>query len=157
MKSVRSGSSYIAFCRWTSSWFSTIRSVIKEHLSVPCRSASGLAIDLCVFCCCYYCIVSVTVASFFFFFGGTEDWTQGLRLEPLLQPFFMLGIFEMGSCELFAQTDLQPRFSWSLPPGCEPPEPSHLQLCRKSWCQRATVLWLCCLGYFCISVSSHNA
>jgi hypothetical protein len=68
MKSVRSGSSYIAFCRWTSSWFSTIRSVIKEHLSVPCRSASGLAIDLCVFCCCYYCIISVTVASFFFFF-----------------------------------------------------------------------------------------
>jgi hypothetical protein len=31
-----------------------------------------------------------------------------LPLELLCQPFFMLGIFEIGSCELFAQTGFKP-------------------------------------------------
>jgi hypothetical protein len=32
-------------------------------------------------------------SSSFFFFNGTEVWTQGLHLEPLHQPFFVMGFF----------------------------------------------------------------
>jgi hypothetical protein len=56
--------------------------------------------------------------SFFsdFFFWGTEVWTQVLHIEPLHQPFFVKGVFKMGSHKLFAWTDFEPRSSWSLPP-----------------------------------------
>jgi hypothetical protein len=42
---------------------------------------------------------------FFFFFCSTEAWTQGLPLEPLHQPFFVMGFFKIGSQELFVQTE----------------------------------------------------
>jgi hypothetical protein len=32
---------------------------------------------------------------------GTGVWTQGLHLEPLHQPFFVKGVFKIGSRELF--------------------------------------------------------
>jgi hypothetical protein len=46
----------------------------------------------------------LTYFSFFFsfFFCGTGVWTQGLYLEPLHQPFFVLDLFKIGSLELFA-------------------------------------------------------
>jgi hypothetical protein len=52
---------------------------------------------------------------------GTGVWTQGLRLEPLHQPFLMMGFLEIGSSELgspklFAQAGFEPQSSWSLPP-----------------------------------------
>jgi hypothetical protein len=40
---------------------------------------------------------------FFFFFCGAEAWTEGLHLEPLHQPIFVMGFFEIGSHELFDQ------------------------------------------------------
>jgi hypothetical protein len=39
---------------------------------------------------------------FLFFFFSAGIWTQGLHLEPLHQPFFVMGFFEIGSCKLFA-------------------------------------------------------
>jgi hypothetical protein len=54
--------------------------------------------------------------SFNTFFCGTRVWTQGLHLEPLHQPYFCEGIFEIGSCELFAHAGFQPPSIWSLPP-----------------------------------------
>jgi hypothetical protein len=49
----------------------------------------------------------------FFFFRSTEVWTQGLHLEPLLQPFFLWKFFfEVGSYRLFAQLSLN----------CSPPD-----------------------------------
>jgi hypothetical protein len=38
-----------------------------------------------------------------FFLLGVDNgvWTQGLYLEPLQQPFYFMGFFETGSCELF--------------------------------------------------------
>jgi hypothetical protein len=33
----------------------------------------------------------------FFCVGGTGAWPQGLHLEPLHRPFFVMGIFEIGS------------------------------------------------------------
>jgi hypothetical protein len=34
--------------------------------------------------------------------------TQGLHLEPLHQPFFVMGCFVIGSCQLFAWAGLEP-------------------------------------------------
>jgi hypothetical protein len=47
---------------------------------------------------------------------GTGVWTQGLQLELLNQPFFVMNFFELGSFELFAQAGFEPQSSWSLPP-----------------------------------------
>jgi hypothetical protein len=47
---------------------------------------------------CMFC-VSVCIL-WFFFFSGSGVWTQGLHLEPLCLPFFVLGIFEIGACKL---------------------------------------------------------
>jgi hypothetical protein len=49
------------------------------------------------------------------FFCGTGVWTQGLHFEPLHQPYFCEGFFEIGSFELFAWAGFKPRSSWSLP------------------------------------------
>jgi hypothetical protein len=57
---------------------------------------------------------------FMFCFGSTEAWAQGLTLarqaflslEPLRQPFFVLGIFEIGSHKLFAWGFLLISVSW---------------------------------------------
>jgi hypothetical protein len=54
-------------------------------------------------------------AIYLFIYLRTGLWTQGLYLEPLLQPFLVLGIFEIGPCELFALVGFKPRSSWSLP------------------------------------------
>jgi hypothetical protein len=43
---------------------------------------------------------------FFFFFRA-----QGLYLEPLHECFFVMGVFEIGSCELFTPAGLEPRSS----------------------------------------------
>jgi hypothetical protein len=40
-----------------------------------------------------------------------------LHLEPLLQPFFVKGLFKTGSHELFVQAGFELQSSWSLPPG----------------------------------------
>jgi hypothetical protein len=47
-----------------------------------------------------------------FLFGSTGTWTQGLHLEPLCQRVFVMGIFEIGSRELFAQAGFKPPSSW---------------------------------------------
>jgi hypothetical protein len=49
-------------------------------------------------------------------FCSTGVWTRGLYLEPLHQPFFVLGFFEIGSHELFAWAGFELRFCWSLLP-----------------------------------------
>jgi hypothetical protein len=54
--------------------------------------------------------------SHFFIFFSTGVWTQGLHLESLHQPFFVIGFFEIGSHKLFAWAGFQPQSSWSLPP-----------------------------------------
>jgi hypothetical protein len=38
--------------------------------------------------------------------GGVQGLTQGLHLEQLHQPFFVMGFFEIGSFELFLWTGL---------------------------------------------------
>jgi hypothetical protein len=50
------------------------------------------------------------------FFCSIGIWTQGLHHEPLHQPVFVMGFFEIGSCKLFAQAGLELWSSWSLPP-----------------------------------------
>jgi hypothetical protein len=61
-------------------------------------------------------IPSLPLAHFFFFFL----WYQGLHsgATPWTTPpaLFVMGIFEIGSCELFAWAGFKPRSSWSLPP-----------------------------------------
>jgi hypothetical protein len=58
------------------------------------------------------------VINFVLFFGGGGPgaWTQGLHFEPLHQPYFCEGFFNIGSRELFVWAGFQPRSSWSLPP-----------------------------------------
>jgi hypothetical protein len=46
-----------------------------------------------------------------YFWGGTGIWTQGLNLDPLHQPFFVVDFFKRGSCELFAQVGFKLSFS----------------------------------------------
>jgi hypothetical protein len=56
--------------------------------------------SLCV-CVCVCMIMFVFVYMLWpssFFFCGTRAWTQGLHLEPLYQPYFCEGFFEIGSC-----------------------------------------------------------
>jgi hypothetical protein len=43
----------------------------------------------------------------FFVVVGTVVWTQGLHLEPLCQPLFVKGFFEIESQELFALAGLE--------------------------------------------------
>jgi hypothetical protein len=43
-----------------------------------------------------------------FFFLVLELKTQGLHLEPLHKPFFVMGFFEIGSHELFAGAGFEP-------------------------------------------------
>jgi hypothetical protein len=38
------------------------------------------------------------------------------HLSHSASPVFVLGIFEIGSCELFAWAGFKPQSSWSLPP-----------------------------------------
>jgi hypothetical protein len=47
--------------------------------------------------------INLHYANFFFFFGGT--WGSNLGLSPSATPLtlFYEGVFEIGSCELFAQ------------------------------------------------------
>jgi hypothetical protein len=66
----------------------------------------------------------------FFFFCGAGAWTQGLHLEPFLQPCFVKDFFKIGSHELFAWAGFEPQSSWSLPPE---------QLGLQAW---ATGAWL---------------
>jgi hypothetical protein len=49
----------------------------------------------------YKVIVFLLLNFFFLFILGTGAWTQGLHLEPLHQPYFCEGFFEIGSHELF--------------------------------------------------------
>jgi hypothetical protein len=43
-------------------------------------------------------------------------WFKGLHLEPLYQPYFSEGFFEIGSQELFTWAGFESPSSWSLPP-----------------------------------------
>jgi hypothetical protein len=43
------------------------------------------------------------------FFCSTGVSTQGLHLESLHQSFFVIGIFEIGSLELFARVGFEPQ------------------------------------------------
>jgi hypothetical protein len=43
-----------------------------------------------------------------FSFCGTGVWTHGVHIEPLHQPFFVMGFFEIGSLKLFAQAGFEP-------------------------------------------------
>jgi hypothetical protein len=86
--------------------------------------------------CCYHCPRRFVLLSFssvslltllppillspllfyLFIYCGAGAWTQGLRLEPLHQPYFCVGFFKIGSLELFAWAGFKPWSSWSLPP-----------------------------------------
>jgi hypothetical protein len=80
--------------------------------------------------------------------GGrvTGVWTQGLHLEPLHQPFFVKGFFEIGSWELFAWAGFGPQSSWSLPP-------EYLGL--QVWAASAQVSHHFSPGHDCWSYHSH--
>jgi hypothetical protein len=54
--------------------------------------------------------------SLYSFFCSTRAWTQGLYLEPLHQPLFCDGIFQIGSWKLLLRGGLNLRSSWSLCP-----------------------------------------
>jgi hypothetical protein len=82
------------------------------------------------------------------FFCGTGVWTKGLILASQAvyhlshssgQHFFVLGIFEIGSLELFVWVGLELQFSWSLLLG-------YLGL--QAW---ATSAWLAKLSWFLVS------
>jgi hypothetical protein len=53
-----------------------------------------------------------SVAAFLvaFFFCSTGIWTQGIHLEPLHQPFFVMSFSKIRFCELFAQAG----FRWPV-------------------------------------------
>jgi hypothetical protein len=55
--------------------------------------------------------VEVRVVKCFFVFWVFFFCAQGLHLEPLHQPFFVVDIFEIGSHELFAWAGFEPQFS----------------------------------------------
>jgi hypothetical protein len=57
------------------------------------------------------------------FFFSTRAWSQGLHLEPFHQPFFVMGVFKIGSRELFA---------------CAGFEPAAILLISASWVARIT-------------------
>jgi hypothetical protein len=50
----------------------------------------------------------VNTCSFFFFFRGTGALTQGLHLEPIHQPYFCEGFFEIGSHGAICPTGFEP-------------------------------------------------
>jgi hypothetical protein len=52
----------------------------------------------------------------FFFNCSTRVWTQSLHFEPLHQPFFVKGFFEIRSHEPFAWNGFKLWSSWSLSP-----------------------------------------
>jgi hypothetical protein len=88
--------------------------------SAICKSQLGtwciICISFCILDNChlliymYICICMYVWFFFFFFFCSTGVLTQGLHLEPLHQPFFVMSFFEIGSLELFAQAGFEP---WS--------------------------------------------
>jgi hypothetical protein len=47
----------------------------------------------------------------FFLFYGMGVLTQDLHPEPIHQPFFVMGVFEIGSCKLFAWAGFKPQSS----------------------------------------------
>jgi hypothetical protein len=49
------------------------------------------------------------------FLWSAGVWTQGLPLEPLHQPIFVMEFLESGSWELFARVGFKLLSSWSLP------------------------------------------
>jgi hypothetical protein len=53
---------------------------------------------------------------FLFVFCSTGVWTQGLHLEPLHQPCFVVAVFKIHSHKLFVWAGFELRSSWSLPP-----------------------------------------
>jgi hypothetical protein len=60
--------------------------------------------------------VSDEDGEFIYLFLSTEIWTQGLHLEPLHQPFFVMSFFDIGSHDLFSHAGFKPWSSWSQPP-----------------------------------------
>jgi hypothetical protein len=50
-----------------------------------------------------------------FFNNCTSAWTQGLHLEPLHQPFFVMGFFRIGSCKVYVPGWLQTTILISAP------------------------------------------
>jgi hypothetical protein len=65
---------------------------------------------------CFQVIATTAIWRSGFLFFQDWTWTQGLHLEPLHQLFFVMGFFEIGSLELFAQASFKLWSSWSLPP-----------------------------------------
>jgi hypothetical protein len=62
------------------------------------------------------CIVSFFILFFFWWYRGLNSsfhsfYADALQLEPLHQPFFVLGIFKIGSQELFAWAGFEPQSS----------------------------------------------
>jgi hypothetical protein len=81
---------------------------------------------------------------FLFFFYSTGAWTQDLHLEPLHQPFFVMGFFEIGSHKLFPRAGLEWWSSWSLLPESRIIGMGH-------WRLASNFLLLC--GQYCYSSS----
>jgi hypothetical protein len=73
-----------------------LRSLTQMWLGTP---------RLYLFLCYYY---------YYYYFCITGAWSQGLHLEPLQQPFFVMGFLQIGARELFAQAGLELQFSWIL-------------------------------------------
>jgi hypothetical protein len=65
---------------------------------------------------CYFIFKTTPFFFFFFFFCGTGVWTQALHLEPLYQPYFCEGFFEIGSPRTICPACFKPRSSWFPPP-----------------------------------------
>jgi hypothetical protein len=68
----------------------------------------------------------------FFVFWSIGVWAQGLHLEPLHQPFFVMGIF-------------QDRVSWTIPLGWLR---TTVFLISASWVARITGLATCAWQFF---------
>jgi hypothetical protein len=66
--------------------------------------------------CSQEMLIELIIIIDIFLFCDTGVWTQGQHLEPLHQPLFLKGFFELGSRKLFAWDGFKPRSSWSLPP-----------------------------------------
>jgi hypothetical protein len=67
--------------------------------------------EIIIICIFYYdCVIIIIIIC------SAGAWTQGLHLEPLHQPFFVMGFFEIGSLKLFAPAGFKLRSSWSLSP-----------------------------------------
>jgi hypothetical protein len=72
--------------------------------------------NILTFLLCYLLHRDIGRTLLFFFFGWYWSLNSGLTPWAIHQPIFVMGLFKIASCELFAWAGFELWSSWSLPP-----------------------------------------